>query len=112
MCGSGTFLIEAAMMAQNIAPGLFRRKFGFMHWKDYDELLWKKVKQEAVDAKRKSNIQLFGSDISPVAISKAQRNVHAAEIDVNIDFQVTSSFLQSKSRRCHANHEPWRKSFR
>ena len=43
MCGSGTMLIEAAMIANNIAPGNYRKMYGFMKWKDYDSSLWNEI---------------------------------------------------------------------
>ena len=46
MCGSGTIAIEAALIAHNIAPGLFRKEFAFQKWQDYDESLYNKVKSE------------------------------------------------------------------
>lgn len=46
MCGSGTIAIEAALIAHNIAPGLFRKEFSFQKWQDYDESLYNKVKSE------------------------------------------------------------------
>ena len=47
MCGSGTFPIEAGLMACNIPPGKFRKFFGFQRWKDFDEELFEKIKTEA-----------------------------------------------------------------
>jgi 23S rRNA G2445 N2-methylase RlmL len=51
MCGSGTFLIEAALMAANRAPGLSRGVWPFETWPDYDELLWADVRAAAVAAR-------------------------------------------------------------
>ena len=77
MCGSGTFLIEAALMAQNIAPGLFRRDpFGFEKWKDYNEQLFEMVWNTA-EAKEKKTPQaeIIGYDIDPDYIEAARTNI-------------------------------------
>jgi 23S rRNA (guanine2445-N2)-methyltransferase / 23S rRNA (guanine2069-N7)-methyltransferase len=48
MCGSGTLLIEAAMMAADVAPGLLRQRFGFSRWLQHDKGLWRELHAEAV----------------------------------------------------------------
>ena len=48
MCGSGTLPVEAALIARNIPPGKYRKEFAFMSWKDYDEELYEKIKEEAI----------------------------------------------------------------
>ena len=49
MCGSGTILIEAALIAYNIPPNIFRKNFSFEKWIDFDEKLWKKIKDKSLD---------------------------------------------------------------
>lgn len=92
MCGSGTFLIEAGLMACNIAPSLHRQKFGFQMWAHYDEALFKQIKQEALDSRRSMSATITGADISPVAVSKARRNIDAAGLPDIIDLKVASFF--------------------
>jgi putative N6-adenine-specific DNA methylase len=82
MCGSGTFLAEAAQVALNIAPGVERR-FGFEKLKQYDVNAWQKLKVAAVDAKRaartsRADLQIFGSDISGDMLEKAYSNLERA----------------------------------
>ncbi|SAK52015.1 RNA-methylase [Caballeronia arationis] len=82
MCGSGTFLAEAAQVALNIAPGVERR-FGFEKLKQYDVNAWQKLKVAAVDAKRaarnsRADLQIFGSDISGDMLDKARANLDRA----------------------------------
>ncbi|MFZ5551776.1 MAG: THUMP domain-containing class I SAM-dependent RNA methyltransferase [Bacteroidota bacterium] len=75
MCGSGTFCIEAAMMALDIAPGLLRHRFAFMNWKNFDAALWKELTEEAKRKKQKElPVKIIGSDIDPNIIAKAERN--------------------------------------
>jgi putative N6-adenine-specific DNA methylase len=82
MCGSGTFIAEAAQVALNIAPGVERR-FGFEKLKQYDVNAWQKLKVAAVDAKRaartsRADLQIFGSDISGDMLDKARANLDRA----------------------------------
>ena len=79
MCGSGTLLIEAALMALNKAPNQWRKRFGFMGWNDFDEHIWKAVKAEALAAEKPADtLKLFGSDVSGAVIEKAKENIRQA----------------------------------
>ena len=78
MCGSGTFLLEAAMMALNIAPGL-NRNFGFEKLKNYESDTWKKVKNAAFKQVKPATFQkLYGSDSDLRAVRIAKQNLEAA----------------------------------
>ncbi|WP_114813363.1 THUMP domain-containing class I SAM-dependent RNA methyltransferase [Paraburkholderia kururiensis] len=82
MCGSGTFLAEAAQIALNIAPGVDRR-FGFEKLKQYDITAWQTLKVAAMDARRaargaRANLQIYGSDISGDMLDKARANIERA----------------------------------
>ncbi|HZW38396.1 MAG TPA: THUMP domain-containing protein [Ignavibacteriaceae bacterium] len=85
MCGSGTFLIEAAMYAYNIPPGSHRKKFGFQNWKDYDPVMWKNIIAKANMDMRKFNHKIIGSDISPEAVGMARSNIRLAKLDNKIE---------------------------
>jgi len=77
MCGSGTILIEAAMMAYNIASGTYRKRFGFENWNDFDADLFDDVAEESfneIDFK----YTISGSDISPSAVAIANENIKNA----------------------------------
>ncbi len=78
MCGSGTIVAEAGLIARNIAPGRFRRSFGFMKWRDYDDVLLRSVRFDAEKKERKSPVKIFGSDISAEAIRIASSNITGA----------------------------------
>jgi putative N6-adenine-specific DNA methylase len=78
MCGSGTILIEAGLMANRIPPGKFRKSFGFMRWKDFEEDLFQKVRNEADSQIIKSNTGITGSDISEQAVAQADANIKEA----------------------------------
>jgi putative N6-adenine-specific DNA methylase len=85
MCGSGTVLIEAAMLAGNIPPGIHRPYFGFQRWKDYDPQLWKQVREEAEEAiDRSERPLLIGGEISPHVARKAESNIASAGLKKRI----------------------------
>ncbi|MEZ5018799.1 MAG: THUMP domain-containing protein [Bacteroidales bacterium] len=96
MCGSGTIVSEAGLMACNIAPGKFRKSFGFMRWKDFDAALFRSVRFEAEKRERKSPVKIFGSDISPEACDTARGNLKSAGLEDTVvisgnDFFTTPS---------------------
>lgn len=78
MCGSGTLLTEAGLMAGNIAPGSFRKRFGFQGWRNFDQELWDDVVKEAKAAEVTPKCHLYGSDKSPLSIQVSERNLEAA----------------------------------
>jgi putative N6-adenine-specific DNA methylase len=93
MCGSGTLAIEAALMAKNIAPGKFRKSYAFMNWKDYDNLLFEKVREEGETKEFKHHI--YANDISGSNIVSARTNARNARIFNLITF-TTGDFAGHK----------------
>ena len=77
MCGSGTFLIEAALIAQNIAPGIFRKGFAFEKWADFDADLFEEVYNDD-SRERAFTHHIYGSDASYYAVQTALKNVQSA----------------------------------
>lgn len=91
MCGSGTILIEAAMMALNIAPGSHRRHFGFMDLKGFDEAVWEKVVDEVASAeKQELDFQFYGYDLDRKVLQAAKENARRAGVDHVIQFRSES----------------------
>lgn len=83
--GSGTILIEAALMALNIAPGLQRKRFGFMSLLDFDEEAWEQVIQEAIDGEKEElDFKLYGYDIDKKVLDIAKRNAKSAGVAEHI----------------------------
>jgi len=80
MCGSGTILIEAAMMAANIPPGI-NRKFGFMKWDSFDSALFEKAASELKSKIKDPGQIIFGSDIDADAITVTKANMKRAGVD-------------------------------
>jgi putative N6-adenine-specific DNA methylase len=89
MCGSGTILIEAAFIADMIPPGRFRNYFGFQKWKNYDEALFSRVKNEMDGKSIRSGVVISGSDISEEALGQAAENIRKAGLEGRV--QVTRS---------------------
>lgn len=92
MCGSGTFLIEAALIAANINPGVFRRGFAFEHWPDFDPDLFAELYNDD-SHEREVTHPIIGCDISPIAADIARRNIRGAGVAKYIDLQVKALSL-------------------
>ena len=89
MCGSGTLLIEAAMIALNIPPGVFRKEFAFEKWKDFDSELFDKIYNDDSCEKPFAH-KIYGSDISQQAIKIAEQNIKNAGFSKYISLQKAS----------------------
>jgi putative N6-adenine-specific DNA methylase len=89
MCGSGTLVIEAAMIANNFPAGMYRKEFGFMHWPDFDQELWNEVTHEALEKQTEFEYQIIGSDISPKNLSSARANVKSARLHKDIRLHIS-----------------------
>jgi len=92
MCGSGTLLIEAAMMAANMAPGVNRAKWGFESLEDFEPELWAEIKSEAsVQARRgvnKTDTKFYGFDNDSRVLKTAQDNARRAGVESLIEFKL------------------------
>jgi len=80
MCGSGTILIEATMIANNIPANINRKEFGFEKWKDYDEDLFFTIQDVLLKKIRSSHFKIMGFDKAPSAVRKAIENVENANL--------------------------------
>lgn len=105
MCGSGTLLIEAAMMAANMAPGVMRKYWSFEALEDFDAQLWAEIKSEAsVQARRgikKVSARFYGFDNDPRVLKTARDNARRAGVDSLIEFAQGDAALV----KCPANFE-------
>jgi len=88
MCGSGTILIEAGLIARNIPPGIFRREFGFEKWQDFDNDLWNEVLDEAQDKEvKRPECRIYGTDISSFTTKIGRQNVANAQLQNLIEIE-------------------------
>jgi len=84
MCGSGTLLCEATMIAKNIPAGFFRRNFGFEKWNDFDKNLFEKIKTEGQKNIRPMACKIFGSDLNLMALKSAKKNLASLGVEDEI----------------------------
>ncbi|MDR2121249.1 MAG: THUMP domain-containing protein [Tannerella sp.] len=87
MCGSGTLLIEAALIALNVPPGLFRKEYAFERWDDFDRELFRTISEDESE-EREFDFKCFGSDISPKALKTAAADIKNANLSKYIDLKI------------------------
>lgn len=100
MCGSGTLLIEAGLIALNIPPGIYRSSFGFEKWNDFDSELFDDIYNDD-SAEKPFNFKIYGSDISLRAIKISEQNVKSSGIGKYIQLETKSiKDLQPEVENC------------
>lgn len=88
MCGSGTLLIEAALIAHNMAPGLFRDEYAFEKWPDFDADLFDRIYNDCEEQEKDDvTCHFYGYDIDPKAVNTARHNVQAAGLTASITIE-------------------------
>ncbi len=87
MCGSGTFLVEAALIAARINPGVFRTNYAFKNWPDFDEELFERLWNDD-SAERTPPCEIKGGDILPSAVEVTKKNLKAAGVSKYVDVEV------------------------
>lgn len=96
MCGSGTLLIEAAMIANNIPANINRKHFSFENWKDYDEDLYFIIQDSLLKKIRNSHFKIMGFDKAPSAVKKARQNIINANLEEFIGVHHVNFFNSKK----------------
>jgi len=96
MCGSGTILIEACMIACKIPANINRKQFAFERWKNYDEDLYFTIQDALLKKITNSHFKIMGFDKAPSAVSKAQQNVINANLDEFIGVHHVNFFNSTK----------------
>lgn len=92
MCGSGTLGIEAALFANKIPAGIFRKEFGFMKWRNFDAVLWDKIYDASVNRIKEDMPNIISSDIDIKPLEMAKRNGAVAKVDDVIQYEHKSFF--------------------
>ncbi|KMQ70557.1 THUMP domain-containing class I SAM-dependent RNA methyltransferase [Chryseobacterium koreense] len=95
MCGSGTLLIEAAMIAMDLPAQIFRKKFAFQNWKNYDGELFQKIKEFRINRVREFTGKIVGYDIDSKMLNASKINIEAAEMEDVIEIR-KQDFFESK----------------
>ena len=108
MCGSGTIPIEAALIARNIAPGVFRKEFAFEKWVDFDQDLFDSIYNDD-SQEREFNHKIYGYDNNPKANEIAIRNVKAAGLskEIELKLQPFQQFEQPKEKSIIITNPPY-----
>jgi putative N6-adenine-specific DNA methylase len=108
MCGSGTLLIEAALIARNMAPGLFRKEFAFEKWPDFDADLFDKIYNDD-SQEREFAHHIYGYDVDIKAVNTARLNVKAAGLtsDITVEEQDFKNFTQPKEKSIMVTNPPY-----
>ena len=98
MCGSGTIVIEAAQIATNRAPLIYRGKgrFGFEYLHDFDPELWLSIQDKARAAERPAKVGLFASDIEPQFVEIAKKTAAKARLETVVQFKTKDFFTTEK----------------
>ena len=108
MCGSGTLLIEAALIAKNMAPGLFRKEYAFEKWPDFDAELFDEIYND--DSQEKEfKYHIYGYDVDMKAVNTALMNVKAAGLssDITIVQQDFKDFKQPQNKSIIITNPPY-----
>ena len=108
MCGSGTILIEAALIAKNMAPGLFRKEYAFEKWPDFDADLFDEIYNDE-SQEREFQHHIYGYDVDVKAVNTALLNVKAAGLsnDITIRQQDFKDFTQPSHRSIIITNPPY-----
>ena len=101
MCGSGTMMIEAAMIACNIPPNLMRKEFAFERWQDWDVELFEKIEASLLGRTRDFHHRIIGFDKSPSAVTKAKENAINAHLDEFMTIKHEDFFKTQKGGEKH-----------
>ena len=108
MCGSGTLVIEAALIARNISPGVFRKEFAFEKWPDFDQDLFDTIYNDD-SQEREFEHHIYGYDIDMKAVNTARLNARAAGLskDITIEQQDFKDFTQPKEKAIMITNPPY-----
>ncbi len=104
MCGSGTMLAEAAMIACNIPPNLMRKEFAFERWEDWDVDLFEKIEESLLKKTRDFHYKIIGYDKSPSAVHKAKENIKNAHLDEFISIKHEDFFKTQRPGEAQKLH--------
>jgi putative N6-adenine-specific DNA methylase len=92
MCGSGTFLVEAAMIAANIPANINRAHFAFEDWPDFDQNLWELIKESQLKKLKDCYGKIIGYDIDPQTLASAKINIQNAGLEDYIELKCENFF--------------------
>ena len=108
MCGSGTLLVEAALIAHNMSPGIFRKEFAFEKWPDFDAELFDTIYNDDSQESEFTH-HIYGYDIDMKAVNTARLNVRAAGLsnDITVENADFKDFTQPKEKSLLVVNPPY-----
>ncbi|MBQ9216390.1 MAG: methyltransferase [Prevotella sp.] len=108
MCGSGTLLIEAALIAKNMAPGLFRKEYAFEKWPDFDANLFDEIYNDE-SQEREFKHKIYGYDVDMKAVNTARMNIKAAGLSdiITVEQQDFKDFTQPQHKSIIITNPPY-----
>ena len=108
MCGSGTFLIEAAMIACGIAPGVYRREYAFEKWPDFDQDLFDAIYNDDTQEREFAH-HIYGYDVDMKAVNTARLNVRAAGLtkDITVEQADFKDFTKPENKSIIVTNPPY-----
>ena len=108
LCGSGTLLVEAALIAHNMAPGLFRKEYAFEKWPDFDSDLFDRIYNDD-SSEREFTHHIYGYDVDIKAVNTARLNVRAAGLlnDITVEEADFKNFTQPKEKSIIVTNPPY-----
>lgn len=108
MCGSGTLLIEAALIARNMAPGVFRKEYAFEKWADFDKELFDEIYNDDSN-EREFTHHIYGYDVDIKAVNTARLNIKAAGLtsDITVEAADFKDFTQPTEKSIMVTNPPY-----
>ena len=108
MCGSGTLLIEAALIAHNMSPGIFRKEFAFEKWSDFDKDMFDRIYNDD-SQEREFKHHIYGYDIDIKAVNTARLNVRAAGLtnDITVSEADFANFKKPQNKSIIVTNPPY-----
>lgn len=108
MCGSGTLPIEAALIARNIAPGVYRKGYAFEKWKDFDEELFRSIYEDD-SMEREFEHKIYGYDVDGRMVACARKNVKSAMMNdiIEINCRDIKDFVEPEKRALMVVNPPY-----
>lgn len=108
MCGSGTLLVEAALIARNISPGVFRKEFAFEKWPDFDADLFDSIYNDD-SREREFEHHIYGYDVDMKAVNTARLNVRAAGLtkDITVENADFKNFTKPANKSIMVTNPPY-----
>lgn len=101
MCGSGTILVEAAMIACRIPVNINRKHFAFQNWRDFNQELFETIRNSCLSRIREFHFEIIGFDKAPSAVSKSIQNIENANLSEFVKVERKDFFTSSKSGERH-----------